>query len=61
MFGCCDDAQEKIENLEKELENLRFALNFYAERTVYERLNQFPGDEQYVECSAVAKEALEKT
>ena len=54
------------EELRKEREQLRdaakiltTALEFYATRTVYERLNQFSGDNELSECSDIAEQALE--
>jgi len=37
------------------------ALEFYASRNVYERLTQFPGDNEAVECSDIAVEALARS
>lgn len=39
---------------------LKSALEFYAERSVYEKLNQFPGDSELSECSDVARLALKR-
>lgn len=47
-------------SLEEENKILRSALEFYASRTVYELLNQFPGDRAISECQDVAERALEQ-
>ncbi len=50
----------KRADLEADVTRLRATLEWYASRTIYERLNQFKGDDQYVECADMAREALEK-
>lgn len=48
----------KRKTTNKDVSILVNALQFYAERTVYERLNQFPGDEEFSPCSDIAEDAL---
>lgn len=35
------------------------ALEFYAERNILERANQFPGDDELIDVSHIAKDAIE--
>lgn len=48
------------DDLKKEIKRLRAALEFYAERAVFERANQFPGDNELICVSHIAKDALKK-
>lgn len=57
-LATADTQLKKIDALKAENKRLRQALEFYASRTVYERLNQFPGDSEYVPCSEIADDAL---
>ena len=51
---------EVINKLRARITELEAALEFYACRTVYERMNQFPEDDEFVECDDIAQEALAK-
>lgn len=46
--------------MKSKLVKYRAALEFYAERLIYEKLNKFPGDNEVSECSDIAKQALEE-
>lgn len=55
-----DEKAADIEKLalETRIAELEAALEFYADRAIYERLSKFPGDNELVECSDVACQAL---
>lgn len=48
----------KIDLLKTQFKIARDALDWYASRTIYEKLNQFPGDDTYTECKDIAEDAL---
>jgi len=57
-FVSAADLSRQILILEQENKRFREALEFYSSRTIYERLSQFSGDEEYVECVDIANTAL---
>lgn len=54
-----DDPLFRAVTLERD--RLREALQFYADRAVYERSNQFPGDSEMIDVSHIARDALKVT
>lgn len=42
------------------IERYKSALEFYADRSVYYKANQFPGDNVDIECGDIARQALKE-